>query len=188
MLPDAAILGFYAPGAALSPWISGAEVNASVQRNLAAGASDEVGEIDWSPLVEGEAVTFEIDLPAGVHPDEVRIDLPWLSHLFRWPFDDASDGTDCQEDVSCHPDWDRQSRATVLLLYTDRLGGTGVCSGTLLNDADPASYLPYVLTAHHCVSDQVRLRERKGCREQAIRDGKGGSPQPEVPTSGCQAS
>ncbi len=53
-------------------------------------------------------------------------------------------------------DWDAPSRTTTLLLYTDPDGGTGACTGTLLNDADPATYIPSPATAHHCIAEQTR--------------------------------
>lgn len=59
-------------------------------------------------------------------------------------------------DVRCHPAWDRASRATAIVLHTRPDGGSGVCSGTLLKDSDPATAIPYLLTAHHCVPDQAR--------------------------------
>jgi len=155
-LPDEATLRFFTPGAALVPGISGSEVNASVRGNVADGAADAVAETYWSPLIRGEAITLEIEIGAEVNPQQVRITLPRLSHLFRWPFGGTTDTAGCQEDVTCQPDWDRQSRATAMLLYTDNIGGTGACTGTLLNDADPLTSIPYVLTAHHCVSDQTR--------------------------------
>jgi hypothetical protein len=43
-----------------------------------------------------------------------------------------------------------------MLLYTDERGRTGACTGTLLNDMDPTTHIPYALTAHHCVADQIR--------------------------------
>jgi hypothetical protein len=42
------------------------------------------------------------------------------------------------------------------LVYTDKTGGTGTCTGTLLRDADPTTDVPYVITAHHCVPDRDR--------------------------------
>jgi hypothetical protein len=90
----------------------------------------------------------------------VHISLPRVSHLLRWPFDDsdrrAAAADRCRLDVACHPDWEQTSRATALLVYTDATGGTGTCTGTLLRDTDPATDVPYVITARHCVPDQVR--------------------------------
>jgi lysyl endopeptidase len=159
-LPDQAILRFFSPGAPQARAVSGAAVKASVQRNLAAGAVGEAAEIYWSPSILGEVLVLEVDLPAGVAPDRVRIALPRLSHFFRLSFAETDVPTgaeaDCQEDSTCRPQWDGPSRATAMFLHMDEDGDTGVCTGTLLNDADPSTYIPYFLTAHHCISDQVR--------------------------------
>ncbi len=62
----------------------------------------------------------------------------------------------CAVAVGCHPGWDAASRATALLIHTDEAGDSGACTGVLLNDADPATRIPYLLTAYHCVADQTR--------------------------------
>jgi hypothetical protein len=43
-----------------------------------------------------------------------------------------------------------------MMLYTQEDGTSAACTGTLLNDGDPTTHIPYFLTAHHCVPDQVR--------------------------------
>jgi hypothetical protein len=158
-LPDSATLGVFAPGSPEGATLTGAEVNESIRRHRDSGAAHDQADIYWMPLTQGQSVTLRIVLPAGVDPDGIQIALPHVSHLFRWPFagpDQATGVTGCQVDVACHPELDGLSRATVMLLYTDELGGTGTCTGTLLNDSDPATHIPYVLTAHHCVGDQTR--------------------------------
>ncbi|WP_200244079.1 hypothetical protein [Lamprobacter modestohalophilus] len=42
------------------------------------------------------------------------------------------------------------------MLYTRSDGGSNVCSGTLLADADPETRIPYLVIAHHCIPDQAR--------------------------------
>ena len=160
-LPDAAVLRFFAPGAEQVQELSGAEVNASVRRNLASGATGEAAEAYWSPLIPGEALTLEIALPAGTDHRRVRVTLHRLSHFVQVPFDDAAQespgAAPCeQQEPACDPEWDYPSRATAMLVHTDEAGDSSVCTGTLLNDSDPSTYVPYLLTAHHCVSEQAR--------------------------------
>ncbi|MBK5963357.1 hypothetical protein CCR95_04445 [Thiocystis minor] len=159
-LPDAAILRFIAPATGPVAVISGAMVNASVRRNRSAGVPNESAALYWSPLIEGESIITEVELPAAIQPGGVRFDLSRLSHFLRLPVSggapDPTAENDCHEDVMCHPGWDPPSRATAILLYTRPDGGSGICSGTLLDDADPATQIPYFLTAHHCVPDQAR--------------------------------
>ena len=45
------------------------------------------------------------------------------------------------------------SGAVAKVLYTKQ-GFTHLCTGTLLNDKDPNSWIPYFFTANHCVPDQ----------------------------------
>ena len=83
------------------------------------------------------------------------------SHFVQVPFDEAaqeiSGAATCQQhEPACDPEWDYPSRAITMLVNTDDAGDGGVCTGTLLNDADPSTYLPYPLTAHHCLSEQTR--------------------------------
>ena len=103
---------------------------------------------------------LEIELPASVNPEAVKIALPRLSHFVQLPLStvdpNGAADEDCHEDVACHPAWNQPSRATAILLHTGTDGSSGVCTGTLLDDADPATQIPYFLTAHHCVPDQTR--------------------------------
>jgi lysyl endopeptidase len=160
-LPDAAVLRFVAPGTAQVEELSGAAVNASVRRNLASGATGEAAATYWSPLIPGEALPLEIALPADTDHRRVRVTLHRLSHFVQVPFDDAAQespgAAPCeQQEPACDPEWDYPSRATAMLVHTDEAGDSSVCTGTLLNDSDPSTYVPYLLTAHHCVSEQAR--------------------------------
>ena len=154
-LPDGAALRFFPPGAEPVQGVSGAAINASLRQDAAAGASGEAAQRYWSPLIQGDTLTLEIELPADVDPQAVQIALPRLSHLFRLPFAETGPAA-CHQELPCDPDWDRPSRATALLLHTDERGATGVCTGVLLNDADRETYIPYLLTAQHCIAEQTR--------------------------------
>jgi hypothetical protein len=140
-------VAFYDAGGTVAGAFSGAELN---------GAEGPL----WSPLLRGASASVMVGLPPGYEPAAVRIATPQVSHLVRWPFDDtdgpAAADNPCRLDVACHPGWERVSRATALLIYTDRDGGTGSCTGALLRDADPRTDAPYVVTARHCAPDQGR--------------------------------
>lgn len=146
-LPDTAELRFSGPDAAEPHTLDGALVNASL-------AADTDAPLFWSPLIADDALLLEITLPAGADPSRVRLELPAVSHLARLPGEPPADaaGTTEATDPACHPDWDRQSRATTLLLYTHPHVATGACTGTLVADDDPATDIPYVLTAQPYVS------------------------------------
>jgi rubredoxin len=162
-MPDGATLRFYAPGVELVQEIAGAEVKASLGRNFDAGEVGEEAETFWSPVIEGDAVTLEIALPASVEPDELEIALPRLSHLFQLPYGGtANEGmgipekaaASCHNDVMCYSAWDAPSRATARMIYTEA-GSSYLCTGTLLNDTDTSTLIPYFLTGNHCISSQI---------------------------------
>ena len=162
-MPDGTTLRFHAPGVEQVQKISGAEVKASLRRNFDAGEVGEEAETFWSPVIEGEAVTLEIELPASIDPDEVDIALPRLSHLFQLPYSDRTNeqtgiaekaAAACNQDVMCDSAWDAKSRATARMLYT-KSGSSYFCTGTLLNDTDTSTFIPYFLAANHCVSTQT---------------------------------
>ncbi len=146
-LPDAALLGFF--GAAGHP----AAVLSGVELKRGGGAF-------WSPLLEGDAAFLALALPAGTNPAALHLRMPQISHLVRWPFAEPAEpeaaDNPCRLDVACQPAWQEVSRATVLLVYTDKVGGTGTCTGTLLRDGDTTSAIPYIITAQHCAPDQDR--------------------------------
>ena len=64
----------------------------------------------------------------------------------------------CHEDVVCVSPQNealaRVARSVAKLVFTEN-GVTYLCSGTLINDGDPASQVPYVYTAAHCIGSQA---------------------------------
>jgi lysyl endopeptidase len=91
-------------------------------------------------------LSLDIGLPAGA--DQVGISLAKVSHFYRLPAAHP-------DDLTCPKDWELPSGATAMLLHTNPAGDSGVCTGTLLADADPSTSVPYLLTAHHCIPDQA---------------------------------
>ncbi|NBC49292.1 MAG: hypothetical protein GVY22_15230 [Gammaproteobacteria bacterium] len=162
---QASLRVFSADTVDLAP-ISGAEISVSLAHDRAALA--EAGErpaeasLFWTPLVLGDTLSLELTLPAGVELEALAIRLDRVSHLFRLPFtlageaDDLAD--DCHLDLACSDDplLERLARATAILLYTLPDGGSSACSGVLLADSDPETRIPYLVTAHHCIPDQIR--------------------------------
>jgi len=158
--PDDIRLRVSTPGHQASPPISGAEIHASIHRNRDAGGDDDAARLFWLPLVIGDSLLLQVELPAGVQPANIHLELVRVSHFFRLPFLESSTKPparpDPATDPACAEQWDAPSRAATLLLYTHPDGATGACTGTLLNDSDPQTFIPYLITAHHCFSDQVR--------------------------------
>ncbi len=157
-IPDIAKMRVYAPGKDQAQEITGAQIKVSLQRNQDAGEMGEDARTFWSPVIEGETAIIEFELPASANPDDLEIALPQLSHLFQSPLgvlgSEKNAAAPCELDVMCSPAWDAQSKATARMIFTKE-GATYVCTGTLLNDADPETYIPYFYTAYHCISTQT---------------------------------
>ncbi|RPH50714.1 MAG: hypothetical protein EHM85_09305, partial [Desulfobacteraceae bacterium] len=161
-LPAEAILRFYAQGAETAYEISGKEIRESIKRNLDAGDAGDAALTYWSPHIEGEEATLEIELPPGISPDTVDISIPRVSHFFSSPLaaqggniiKNIGDADGCEIDATCYSDWRPESNATAKMSYVDMDGGSYVCTGTLLNDM-AVSGTPYFLSANHCISRQT---------------------------------
>jgi hypothetical protein len=125
----------------------------------------------WTPSVAGPALRFEVRLPEGAAAgygftlDQVlelfRLDAtgtPVLGAAATAPLNTKEDFT-CAQDAACYDNTafstlDVYKHAAAYLEFVD--AGVGYsCSGGLLNDTDPSTTIPYLLTAHHCFSTQV---------------------------------
>jgi len=118
----------------------------------------------WSPTVEGDTVWLEVQLPAAAAAGSASfsvseiletITLPEQTlNLGSLPLADwclitgACIGTDTQPLIADY-------RKAVSRLTFVQGAHSYLCSGTLLNDQDPSGFVPYLLTANHCFSDQA---------------------------------
>lgn len=62
----------------------------------------------------------------------------------------------CHEDVSCYASWAQSAGAVARISY-EGLGGSFVCSGSLLNTRN-SSFIPYFLTNAHCIDGPATAR------------------------------
>jgi len=126
------------------------------------GATIAQERVYWSPPLEGETGTLELELPAGVAPGDGVITLPMLSHLYAagrslraFGLNIGSSGA-CEVDIACLDPALQQQLATasnaVARMMVTVQGSTYLCTGTLLNDS-LTSFTPYFLTADHCLED-----------------------------------
>lgn len=165
-LPDTAQLSFFALGNAEArvERVTGTEINRSLERDRAQRDTDtEAPLLYWSPIVEGEELGIEIYLPADVATAELRIAVARVSHLYETMVQSSSCplgvglrcSEPCNQDVICSV-----SRvgelipAVAKMAFTLDSGATAICSGTLINDLDSESQIPYFLSARHCISTQ----------------------------------
>jgi hypothetical protein len=64
----------------------------------------------------------------------------------------------CHLDAMCYEHWAgtiTPRQATVKLVFATDGGSKAICSGTILNDLDPETRIPYLLTAYHCLHTQT---------------------------------
>ncbi|HYC37045.1 MAG TPA: trypsin-like peptidase domain-containing protein [Usitatibacter sp.] len=155
-LPLQALLRFH-DGAGRAIEVTGESILESIADNLEAREHGMNARTWWSPVVESSTAVVEIELPAGVQPEQVRLGVPKISHLVA----SAKNGfatrkeASCSLDAKCHEGaWSAEMNAEARMLFT-RDGVTYACSGTLLADHDPATEIPYFHTAGHCISGQA---------------------------------
>jgi lysyl endopeptidase len=156
-LPLGATLRFYAPEGPVAA-ASAQEVRETLARNAASGDASDAAATFWSPVVEGDTLVIEAELLPGMSPESIAFSVPMLSHLVASPRDDfafAKAASSCNLDAVCSaPTWGGESNAVARIIFTDT-GSTFACTGTLLADKDTTTYIPYFLTANHCVSTQA---------------------------------
>jgi lysyl endopeptidase len=102
----------------------------------------------------GDRITIEYHEPFAV-AGAGELVIGQVTHSYRDVFGllrDLGDSGPCNINVICPEgdDW-RDEIRTVAIITT---GGNGFCTGTLMNNCAGDS-IPYFLTAHHCLSDDV---------------------------------
>ena len=118
----------------------------------------------WTPGTDGETQRIELWIPADSARETVRFSAPGLSHLMTNPIDDFKILSDIGESGSCNINAVCRvglgqsyvnTKASVAKLTFVSGQFTYRCTGTLLNDTDAGTQIPYIHTAHHCISTQA---------------------------------
>ena len=121
-----------------------------------------------APTVLGERVLVSLRIPAESLDDRVQLVIDGVTHRYRaldetmdqgpspGPQPRASGSLSCMNSIACDAAWAADvGRAVGRFEFTEQ-GSVFLCTGTLLNDSDGASQVPYFLTANHCVrTDRV---------------------------------
>ena len=120
-------------------------------------ASEREGELLWSPVVDGDTVVVRILLGSLEAVPSVRFELLRVSHILAGLGELLNDRrTECPNhlDVQCRIEdfTENLYDAVARLLYTEADGSSYACSGTLVNDRDDSTHVPFLMTAHHCIS------------------------------------
>lgn len=120
----------------------------------------------WTPSVAGDTVALAVKLPAGApRPLPGRVFGFFLDEVLELlaPGVDATSRNDgygsslrdgCRVDPSCQvepQELDSLASAVARIDFVLEEGGFS-CTATLLNDTDPSTLIPYLLTARHCIS------------------------------------
>ncbi|MGY1408815.1 MULTISPECIES: trypsin-like serine peptidase [unclassified Luteimonas] len=138
---------------------------AIVRGQQAAGLAGDDG-LYWTPTTEGERQILEIWLPTGTSPNGVQIDAPRLSHLMANAVDEfrilknIGGSGSCNVNAVCRVGELGQGYALTkdavarMVFVSD--GVSYLCTGTLLNDTDSATQVPWFHTADHCI-DSAQL-------------------------------
>ncbi len=96
---------------------------------------------------------MEIFVPTGLERD-LSFTIPRVSHQYRSVESAEKAAGSCNIDIACaSASWGTTARAVAKIQYISG-GGSFECTGTLLNDTDSSTFIPYFMTAEHCVSTQ----------------------------------
>ena len=113
-------------------------------------------EILWSPSVAGDMIGIEIMLPSRPIAGASWFRVEKVAHRFVDPRSTHYKALDCPDlhvDVQCRVgEFPAGLEDAVARVEFEAGGASSLCSGTLLNDGDPETSIPYFLTANHCVS------------------------------------
>ena len=161
-LPEGAQLRFFQPNGSGTPHAvvtpddfhlpapSGIQTAAIPKQQAAPEA-----EIYWSPSVEGDAIGIEITLPPGAAAADFWFRVEKVAHRFLDARATGHAAVQCPErhvDVQCRAgDFPDELENAVARIEFEDEGTSKLCSGTLLNDTDPDTFIPYLLTANRCV-------------------------------------
>lgn len=113
-------------------------------------ATEETHDQLWTPILKGEEIVIEVQLPAYQRAD-LRLELGFVNHDFMDFFSPSSQS--CNLDVICGaaegwPEVDNY-RDVIQSVAVISIGGTFLCSGFLINNARQ-DCKPYFMTASHC--------------------------------------
>lgn len=120
----------------------------------------------YAPSTRGEVAYIEIEVPGAEKLTRASFRIADLVEIVP-PNDDSlatlgiqpNDSPDCLIDATCVTnatlDVVAEYRRAVAHLEIISGGSSGVCTGALMNDQDSSSFIPYFLTANHCLSTQA---------------------------------
>ncbi len=142
------------------PWQSFGPYGRDEFRAQARAAADAGGEPGpyWSAVVGGDTIGVEFYVQRQAQRHRLEFSIEAVAHLLYSPkYSDAADivgvkaSQSCEIDLACSPGWQNAGNAVARIVFQD--GGTFLCTGQLMNDADPGTTIPYFSTATHCIGN-----------------------------------
>lgn len=131
---------------------AGSEISVWNARDGSEGYSVRLEDDTWSPSCFTSQVDIIVTVPVDVPISEMHVSIDSVTHSYRGlgelPWKSKAGG--CNLDIACYTDW---SAAALGVGGIGSVGEAGAlwCTGSLIVDADPATDIPYFLTANHCI-------------------------------------
>jgi len=128
--------------------------NADTTKVLGAYTSVDNAAVLPTPPVSGDVLLVEYNEPANAD-FQGFFNITQVAHDFKGAFADEPTPGACQVGLTDEQKsvWGNERRAVCRIL----IGGTTLCTGTLLATAD-RSFEPYVLTARHCIYSEKQAQ------------------------------
>ncbi|HVV01840.1 MAG TPA: serine protease [Verrucomicrobiae bacterium] len=111
------------------------------------------GEDAWAMTVSGDTAIIECRVPSLTAAAQVHLSVAELSHMYR-SFKESLPDISCIPGVACYPAWLDTAAGVALIEFVDK-GDSYVCTGCLVNDNDPSTFIDYFLTANHCIPNRT---------------------------------
>jgi hypothetical protein len=120
----------------------------------------------WSPVTEGGTQTVEFFLPGAKDGRKLALRAVGVSHLFAGPssrfekrVQDIGDAGSCNVDLPCSslvsdPAFRNAASAVAQMVFNDG-NFVGICTGTLVNDTDGSTQVPWLYGANHCFDNEA---------------------------------
>jgi hypothetical protein len=136
-LPDGARLVAYAPAKPQA----GPAITAQTLRSATEA---------WAETILGERLVVECQLPPQADPSAVSFTITEISQIYLSLATALGTRSPCENDVTCYAAWATAASGVARIEFIDS-GSAYLCTGCLLTTV-PATYVPYFLTANHCVT------------------------------------
>jgi hypothetical protein len=114
----------------------------------------------WTHSIRGGTVYLQLDIPGANDVKTLQLRFRISEALLIAPSTNSlcTNNAYCIQDASCYDrtDWpaiDLARKGVALFTFIKNAAGYQ-CTGGLLNDTDRRGFIPYFLTANHCVSTQ----------------------------------